>query len=309
MRYSWQLLVVLALALSAFSFDNNSAAEQPATTAISTTTTIQPPTTTTPTPPTPTPTKPPGEPGPGGEQTPPKANKETSHEVAPGESLWTIAQNRLEEAAAGDAGEPTTDEVTRYWERVKAANQGRLASGDPDIIRTGETVILPPVTSSTAAPAPEARGETTRPAAPGDSLWTLARDHLAAVGSGEPSTHQVTAYWQRVKEANRHRLRSGDPDVIEVGEPIILPPVASAPSEPAPETRVQASRVVINGDNLWTIARDHLAQARGGGADKPATREVAAYWLRVVEANRLRLRSGDPDLIYPGERIVLPPVD
>jgi hypothetical protein len=200
--------------------------------------------------------------------------------------------------------------VTAYWERVKAANQGRLESGDPDIIKTGETVVLPPVPSSTAAPAPEARGETTRPAAPGDSLWTLARDHLAAVGSGgEPSTRQVAAYWQRVKEANRHRLRSGDPDVIEVGEPIILPPVASAPAEPAPETRVHASHAVAEGESLWRIARDHLAQTRGGGADKPAIREVAAYWQRVVEANRLRLRSGDPDLIYPGEQIVLPPVD
>jgi hypothetical protein len=35
----------------------------------------------------------------------------------------------------------------------------------------------------------------------------------------------VTEYWERVKEANRHRLRSGDPDLIEIGEPITLPPV------------------------------------------------------------------------------------
>ena len=97
--------------------------------------------------------------------------------------------------------------------------------------------------------------------------------------------------------------------MIEVGEPIILPPVASAPAEPAPENRVQASHAVAEGESLWTIARDHLAQVRGGGAEKPATREVAAYWIRVVEVNRLRLRSGDPDLIYPGEQIVLPPVD
>ena len=114
--------------------------------------------------------------------------------------------------------------MTRYWEQVKEANQGRLASGDPDIIRVGETVVLPPVTSS-AAPAPSARGERTTPAAPGDSLWTLARDRLAAVRGGEPSTSQVTEYWERVKEANRGRLRSGDPDVIEIGEPIVLPPV------------------------------------------------------------------------------------
>jgi nucleoid-associated protein YgaU len=36
---------------------------------------------------------------------------------------------------------------------------------------------------------------------------------------------------------------------------------------------------------------------------------VAAYWAKVKEANRHRLASGDPDLIEPGEIIVLPPVD
>jgi nucleoid-associated protein YgaU len=70
----------------------------------------------------------------------------------------------------------------------------------------------------------------------------------------------------------------------------------------------QTYHQVVPGDNLWTIARDHLAEVRGG-ADEPTLRKVAAYWLRVVEANRDRLVSGDPDLIYPGERIVLPPVD
>ncbi|MFL6251545.1 MAG: LysM peptidoglycan-binding domain-containing protein, partial [Actinomycetes bacterium] len=162
---------------------------------------------------------------PGGGKPPPEATKETSHEVASGESLWTIARNRLEHAAAGGSGEPTADEVTRYWERVKEVNQGRLDSRDPDIIKTGERVILPPVESSATAPAPKAHKEMTRPAAPGDSLWTLARDHLAAVGNREPSTRQVAAYWEKVKAANRSRLQSRDPDVIEIGEPIVLPPV------------------------------------------------------------------------------------
>ena len=70
----------------------------------------------------------------------------------------------------------------------------------------------------------------------------------------------------------------------------------------------QAYRVE-RGDNLWAIARDHLARAHSGGSGEPTNREVAHYWLRLVEANKDGLRSGDPDLIYPDEEITLPPVD
>jgi nucleoid-associated protein YgaU len=138
----------------------------------------------------------------------------------------------------------------------------------------------------------------------GDTLWTIAEAHMP----GEPTTQEVAEYVAQVEKANRHRLQSGDPDLITPGETIILPPVP-APAGPAPETRGQASHVVVEGDNLWTIAGDHLAEARSGGAGEPTTREVAAYWLRVVDANARDLRSGDPDLIYPGESIVLPPID
>jgi nucleoid-associated protein YgaU len=147
--------------------------------------------------------------------------------VAGGENLWTIAQDHLEKAAGGGSEAPTNDEVTAYWAQVKEANQGRLDSGDPDVIRTGEKVVLPPVASASGKPALETRKETSQPAAKGDSLWTIARDHLAATGtgSGEPSNRQVAEYWAKVKEANRHRLASRDPDLIEPGEVIVLPPV------------------------------------------------------------------------------------
>jgi hypothetical protein len=67
--------------------------------------------------------------------------------------------------------------------------------------------------------------------------------------------------------------------------------------------------MVRPGDNLWTIARDHLRGARSGGSGEPTNREVAEYWAKVVQKNRHGLRSGDPDLIYPDERIDLPPTD
>jgi hypothetical protein len=149
--------------------------------------------------------------------------------VAGGENLWTIARDHLEASVAAGSGEPTNDEVTAYWDRVKAANQGRLESGDPDVIEAGEKIVLPPVPSAAAGagagPAPVTRGRTSQTAARGDSLWTIARDHLIAVGKGQPSNRQVAEYWAKVKAANLHRLKSGDPDLIEPGEEIVLPPV------------------------------------------------------------------------------------
>jgi nucleoid-associated protein YgaU len=146
---------------------------------------------------------------------------------------------------------------------------------------------------------------------PGENLWTIARDRLAEVQGPRAaalSDRDIAAYWLKVIKANRGRLQSGDPDLIYPGERTVLPAVASAAAGRDGGGRQQASHVVVDGENLWTIAQDHLAEARGG-ADEPTLREVAAYWLRVIEANRNRLRSGDPDLIYPGERTVLPPVE
>jgi uncharacterized membrane protein YgcG len=74
-------------------------------------------------------------------------------------------------------------------------------------------------------------------------------------------------------------------------------------------TDQQKPYVVQRGDNLWTIARNHLRGARSGGSGEPSNREVAEYWAKVVEANRHGLESGDPDLIYPDEKISLPPTD
>jgi nucleoid-associated protein YgaU len=59
--------------------------------------------------------------------------------------------------------------------------------------------------------------------------------------------------------------------------------------------------VVERGDHLWKISQRHLANHSPGLA-------VAPYWIEVIEVNTPSLRSGDPDLIYPGEVIQLPEV-
>jgi nucleoid-associated protein YgaU len=63
--------------------------------------------------------------------------------VMPGDTLWSIAVAEL----AADSSQPTQDaidgEISAYWRRLIDANHGRFASGDPNLIYTGETVIRP----------------------------------------------------------------------------------------------------------------------------------------------------------------------
>jgi nucleoid-associated protein YgaU len=64
---------------------------------------------------------------------------------------------------------------------------------------------------------------------------------------------------------------------------------------------------VVRGDSLWSIAARHLADATGRHPDSLPDREIHSYWTRVIRANLGSLRSGDPNLIYPGEVLELPP--
>ena len=79
-----------------------------------------------------------------------------------------------------------------------------------------------------------------------------------------------------------------------------------APAVVAPTVPLAPTVVVVRpGDNLWLIAR--RAIQRGDHESRPA--EITPYWRRVIATNTAGLRSHDPNLIYPGERIVLPPVE
>ena len=73
---------------------------------------------------------------------------------------------------------------------------------------------------------------------------------------------------------------------------------------PAP-TPAAARVAVTRGDNLWRIAAVALTQHLGRA---PHDDEIVPYWRRVIATNRATLRSGDPNLIYAGELIALPPL-
>lgn len=82
----------------------------------------------------------------------------------------------------------------------------------------------------------------------------------------------------------------------------VAEPLSPAAPEPAPARASAGDReiVVEPGDSFWSIAVDEI------GATAPE-RTVASYWVRLIEANRDRLVVADePDLIYPGQVLVLP---
>jgi len=66
-------------------------------------------------------------------------------------------------------------------------------------------------------------------------------------------------------------------------------------STPSTEDKV----TVVKGDHLWKISARHLESTSPEAS-------IAPYWREVIEVNTPNLRSGDPDLIFPGEVIELP---
>ena len=75
-------------------------------------------------------------------------------------------------------------------------------------------------------------------------------------------------------------------------DPGVVPPAAPAP----------VLHRVERGDHLWKIAEDALGSALG----RPATdAEVDPFWRQVIAANP---EIDDPDLIFPGQLVVVPPV-
>jgi hypothetical protein len=74
-------------------------------------------------------------------------------------------------------------------------------------------------------------------------------------------------------------------------------PARPAPSAPS-KFDDKGRYVVQKGDNLWSIA----------DKNKPKGQTTAQYWNKVLDANKGKFKSGNPSLIYSGERVSLPGV-
>ncbi len=67
-----------------------------------------------------------------------------------------------------------------------------------------------------------------------------------------------------------------------------------------------SEHTIIGGENLWLIAANQLAALTDRDVTEVPEPEVVRYWERVIEINRANLRSGDPNLVYPGEVVKFP---
>jgi len=162
--------------------------------------------------------------------------------------------------------------------------------------------------TSSRSSGPSVRAYTTEP---GDTWWGIAED---VYGAGPR--------WKEIRNLNLGRTMD-DGSVISVATDLLRPqwrlllpagaeaavPVAASTGAAPPSAATSIGTaamdrpevVVEAGDTVWALAEDDLA-AIGRDASTVAVAERAE---EIAEINRERL-GGDPDLIYPGQRLELP---
>ena len=141
-----------------------------------------------------------------------------------------------------------------------------------------------------------------------DSYWAIAERTL---GDG--------LRWREILDLNVGRtlpdgttIIAGD-DTLHSGWVLLLPadatvetaaPPTDDPGRAGTEDDGLATTVVERGDDLWSISEDRLETDLEREAADP---EVAPYWRTVIDANQDRfIQPGNPNLIYPGQVLVLP---
>ena len=144
-----------------------------------------------------------------------------------------------------------------------AASQSRMVAALPAV---RATAAVP-----TSAGLPGSATGTRVHVQAGDSLWSLAEDHL---GQGED--------WTRIWQANRDTLT--DPSTIPVGATLTIPPARTAFRAPVGWTIVQS------GETLRELAHRELGDE--------------SRWPEIYHLNSHRI--ADPDLLRPGWQLRLP---
>jgi hypothetical protein len=121
------------------------------------------------------------------------------------------------------------------------------------------------------------------------AAWEQVKPGYVPVAAGDQQTTTTT-------------IAAPTPTTTVATIPVVPATVATPTSNAAPvSSRVEVT--VQPGDNFWRLAENRLRELIGR---EPSDSEVAPSWVNVVEANRHSIRSGNPDLIFPGEVVLLP---
>ena len=148
-------------------------------------------------------------PAPAPAPTPPADPSVVVHEVQPGDDLWTLAERYYGRGPD--------------WRRIAAANPDRLTGG-PDRLEVGWRLQIPGVRAGSGDDGAPAATVTVRP---GDTLSSVAEREL-----GDDNR------WPELFEANRAVL--DDPDVLDSGQQLELPPDPTAGADVEPERAERA---------------------------------------------------------------------
>ena len=131
---------------------------------------------------------------------------------------------------------------------------------------------------------------------------------VGLAGPPVPSDPAGTAVMEVLEEPGSATSTTTTPTTTTTTTPTTTTPSAPPPRTPpkvpdAPPPPIAAEEVVVaRGDSFWSLAVEAVAES-----SRPAS--VDAYWRRLVELNRPRLVDpANPDLLYPGQVLVLPPI-
>jgi DNA-binding SARP family transcriptional activator len=206
--------------------------------------------------------------------------------VRGGDSIYGIA-----ERFAG----PDQSAVADYAEQLIELNIGnRMSDGqlftNAAFIDVGWVLELP----TTEGGLESADASDVHVVVPGESLWSIAEDHLDDGGR-----------WPEIYEANQGRTfddgrRLVDPDLIQPGWELDVPPISGVvTSQPAAETAGPAARP----DNVWSSATPDGGV--DGGVDNETPAESPATGRQQVEDDQRRDAAQAP--VQSNERVPVVP--
>jgi LysM domain len=141
----------------------------------------------------------------------------------------------------------------------------------------------------------------------GLSLVATSYPGLAAAGTAEPPAVETM---RRLPDRGTPAPGSSPPPTMTMRP---LPDEPRPPASPRPPGGSAASAAgsasgswpVRPGDHLWAVAEKVLTTAWGRA---PTDAEVTPYWRLLVDANRSGLHDPDnPDLLFPGQTLTVPP--